>query len=542
MDNVQNLSFFQRLGGKFAIGFCVLAVLICAGSCFIGYFQYKNSLEKLYNETAYEVCHQSVSMIDGEKIKKYVNNEQTDEEYEVMKSSIENLRDKMDVVAIFAVKPDYPREGNYFYILESNAQEGKGHNFGYVENYPQRYKEEISGCYYEGLEYPDKYIYVNSADYGKNSFAMSPIYDNNNNIVSILMVQTSVDLIQKNLNKYLFYLILFTVVLVVFFLSVYLTYLRHTVIKPINMITLHTSEFVEHYTEEMPSEFYKIDLKDEIGILSRAVVKMENDIREYVADLAKAARAEEHMAAELNIAGKIQEDLFPCIFPAFPQRRDFDIYVKLLGCDVIGGNFYNYFMNDKDRIIIFAGDVSGNGVAASMFSVIAYTLISGYAAQNLSPGRILSAANSQLSKNNNAEKTVDAFLGSVNLSNGVMIYAAAGEMDVFIKHSGEGFAELPSKKGFPLASIDQAVYTNQEVCLSQGDLLCIFTKGVSNTVDEKGSMLGKDYAAEKLKELLREEYSLRMITERFFKFAEEFKGSKSQSMDSTMLLFRYFGS
>lgn len=541
MESKLNLSFFCRLSGKFAIGFCILAVLISSGTCYIGYFQYKNSVERLYNDTAYEVARQAVSMVDGDDIKKYADTGKTDEKYGEMRAEIENLREKMDVVAIFIVEVNSPVKGSYKYILDTISEPALPHEFGDTEEYAEKNREFVEGCFYEGLEYPDKYIYFESEKYGKNSFVMSPIYDSSGNIAAILMVQSSVELIQKTLDRYLFFSVVFTVVLVALFLTVYLAYLRQTVIKPIKKITIHTSEFIEHYTDEIPSALDEVKTGDEIGILSKSIIKMETDIRSYVDNLKEATTAKERMAAEFGIAGKIREDLFPCIFPAFPERRDFDIYVKLRGCDAIGGNFYNFFLINSSRLVVLLGDVSGNGVPTAMFSVIACTIISNCGTEALSPARILEEAGSRLSKNNNAHRTVDAFLGIINLNTGHMSYSAAGQMNVFIKHSGEGLIELPLIKSFPLAALDQVVYSNQEIYLSQGDLLCIMTTGAARTSGKKGDILGEDCVREKIGELIIQEYSLETIAEAFFEFMDSFRQGKEQSLDSTMFLFRYIG-
>lgn len=541
MKSKSDLSFFCRLSGKFATGFCILAVLISTGTCAIGYFRYKSSVEKLYNDTAYHVARQAVSMVDGDDIKRYANTGETDGKYKKMRDEIENLREKMNVVAIFIVEVNVPKNGSYNYILDTISVPSVPHELGDSEEYDERYREFVEGCYYEGREYPDEYIYVESERYGKNSFVMSPIYDGRGNVAAILMVQSSVELIQEILNRYLFFSVIFTVVLVALFLTIYLAYLRRTVIKPINEVAAHTSEFIEHYTGEISSSLTEVKTGDEIGILTRSIIKMETDIRNYVNNLEESTAAREHMAAEFGIARKIQEDLFPCTFPAFPERRDFDIYVKLSGCDVIGGNFYNFFLTEGGRLVLLLGDVSQNGIPTAMFSIIAHTIISSCAADEQSPAGILEEANNRLSKDNNAHRTADVFLGIVNLSTGLMSYSAAGEMNIFIKHSGEGLTELPQKEGIPLAVLEQAAYSNREIYLSQGDLLWIMTAGAVKTVDTRGDILGKTCVMEKLEDLVRREYSLKNMAEEFWEFIDGFRQGAEQSADSTVFLFRYIG-
>lgn len=532
--------FLQKLNTKFIIGFCILAVLISASTCSIGYYEYKTNVEELYNTNAYSIAYEARSLIDGERIKKYSESNKKDSYYETMQSNIETLRQNMDVVSIFIVKIDEEQTDHYRYILDTIEPPTAPMNLGDKVSYPKEYEKEIKSAFYDGKDLSNEYIYLQSKTYGYNSFAIVPVYDNNQAIVAILFVQSSVEKINHTLQQYLTFAVTLTIVLVVIFLLIYLTYLNRKVINPIKKITAHASGFINE-ASQLSTALEKIHTGDEIETLADALSKMEQDIHQYVENLALATATKEHMAAEFNVAKQIQQNLFPCQFPAFPERKDFDIYAELHTCETIGGNFYNFFLTDEKHLCILLGDVSGNGIPTSMFSVIATTLFSNYATQNLAPDKILSNINNHLSRNNHAELTIDIFLAIVNLETGKLSYSTAGNMNALLKSPGSEFEPLPSKKCFPLAAMEQVHYINQEITLSQGDILFLHTKGISEAVNDKGLIFGADYAKEKITELVKQEYSLKNMTTEFYTFLEAFQQDAPQNFDSTILLFRYTG-
>lgn len=532
--------FLRKLNTKFIIGFCILAILISASTCTIGYYEYKTNIEQLYNTDAYSVAYEARSLVDAEQIKKYATTGKKDEHYDTMQKSIETLRKNMDVVSIFIVKIDDEHPYSYRYILDTIEPPTTPMNLGDMTPYPKSYEKEITSAYYDGKDLSKEYIYLQSQTYGYNSFAIVPIYDNTQSIVAILFVQSSVEKIKHTLQQYITFAVTLTIVLVIIFLLIYLTYLNRRVISPIKRITAHASSFVSE-SSKLSTSLQKIHTGDEIETLADSLIKMENDIHQYIENLALATATKEHMTAEFNVAKQIQQNLFPCQFPAFPERTDFDIFAKLHTCDAIGGNLYNFFLTDKNHLCILFGDVSGNGIPTSMFSVIATTLISNYASQHLAADKILMNVNNDLSRNNHAELTVDIFLAMINLETGKLSYSTAGNMTALLKSPGGEFEPLPFKKCFPLAAMEQVHYIEQEFSLSQGDILCLYTKGISEAVNEKGLLFGADYAKEKLAELIKQEYSLKNMTEEFYAFLNDFQNGVSQSFDSTILLFRYTG-
>lgn len=532
--------FFRTLNRKFILGFSVLAFAILIASCTIGYHVYKTNIEKVFNEHAYSVAIEARSLIDGDFLKHYAETLTEDEDYYKMKADVENLRKNMNVISIFVTQVNTPSQGDYLYLIDTFEEHDYEFPLGGVNPYPVEYKSQVETVYYDGTDLSDTCIYVDSDTYGSNFFAIVPIYDSNGDIVADLFVQSSIEQMHGTLRQYLMYAISFTIILVIIFLLLYLTYLNRRLVAPLKKITRHASGFVED--SSITGTMERIRTGDEIETLSDAMIQMEHDIREYTENLATATAAKEHMAAELNVAKQIQQNLFPYHYPAFPERKDFDIYARLQSCDAIGGNFYNFLLLDDSHLCLFMGDVSGNGIPTSMFSVIATTLIGNYASLKMTPDRILANTNNELSKNNHAGLTVDAFLAIVDLSTGQFTYATAGNgIYALQKSPGSPFEPLRQKSCFPLATIGQVMYPSSRFTLSQGDVLILHSKGIAEAVNDKGMVFGASYAKDTINGLMQQEYSIKIITDRFFDTINDFENGTAQTTDSTVLIFRYMG-
>ncbi len=532
------IRIFNTLNGKFSFSFFILAVTILTSSCTIGYHVYRTNIEKLYNAHAYSTAAQARALTDGDTLMQYLSDGEETGSYLRLKKEIETLRQNMDVISIFIVQVNKPSTGNYRYILDTLEDHAYENQLGAVTEYPLQYQKQIEAVYYDGADLSEEYIYVNSQTYGSNFFAIVPVYNSKDEIVADLFVQSSVGRIHETLKQYLTYAISFTIITVIILLLIFLNILNRYTVTPIRHITQHASNFISG--NEISTSLEKIRTGDEIETLADALYQMESDIGQYTENLAAATASKEHMAAELNVARQIQQNLFPFEYPAFPGRKDFDIYASLNSCDAIGGNFYNFLLLDENRLCLFLGDVSGNGIPASMVTVIAATLIENYAALNMTPDRILSNVNNELSKNNRAELTADVFLAVIDLAASQISYATAGDsITALLKRPGTDFEPLPYKSCYPLATIEQVRYPVSQITLTQGDILFLHTKGVSHAVNDKGLVFGSDYARKTISELVQQEYSLKIMADKFLTTVSDFENHAPQLFDSGVLLFRY---
>ena len=202
--------------------------------------------------------------------------------------------------------------------------------------------------------------------------------------------------------------------------------------------------------------------------------------------------ARQRIETELNVATQIQADMLPRIFPAFPERREFDIYASMTPAKEVGGDFYDFFLVDDDHLALVIADVSGKGVPAALFMVIAKTLLKNAVQMGLSPKAALEKVNNQLCENNEAEMFVTVWLGVYEISTGRLIAANAGHEYPAIRRWGGEFELFRDPHGFVLAGMEDARYREYELEIGPGDTLFVYTDGVAEATDAADTLYGTE--------------------------------------------------
>jgi len=184
--------------------------------------------------------------------------------------------------------------------------------------------------------------------------------------------------------------------------------------------------------------------------------------------------------------------MLPRIFPPFPERQDFDIYATMDPAKEVGGDFYDFFLTDDDHLCLVMADVSGKGVPAALFMVIAKTLIKNHALHGESPSEILYNVNNQLCEGNEAEMFVTVWLAIIELSTGRGMAANAGHEHPAIRR-GDGKYELAVYRHAPaVAAMEGIPFRQHEFELSPGDRLFVYTDGVPEATDAHDELFGPE--------------------------------------------------
>ena len=278
---------------------------------------------------------------------------------------------------------------------------------------------------------------------------------------------------------------------------------------------------------------------DEIEELSESIKTMEMEINDYIDHLTEVTAEKERMGAELNIATQIQASMLPCIFPAFPDRNEFDIYASMDPAKEVGGDFYDFFLIDEDHIALVMADVSGKGVPAALFMVIAKTLLKNTAQSGISPKEVLSQVNTQLCENNEAEMFVTVWLGVMQISTGHMVCANAGHEYPAIRRVGGQYELLHDKHGFVLAGMEGSRYREYEITLEKGDSLFVYTDGVPEATNAENELFGTDRMLEALNQ--NPDAASEEVIREVQKAMEVFVKQAPQFDDITMLSMIYKG-
>ena len=174
---------------------------------------------------------------------------------------------------------------------------------------------------------------------------------------------------------------------------------------------------------------------------------MEDDLQDYEKNLTKITAEKQRINTELTLASKIRADMLPNIFPAFPDRNEFDINASMIPAKEVGGDFYDFFFVDQDHLAMVIADVSGKGIPAAMFMVMSKGIIETQCMSGSSPAQIPADVNKMICAKNHEKMFVTVWLGILDLRNGELTAANAGHEYPIIK-------AIPHNSGVRIAQQD----------------------------------------------------------------------------------------
>ena len=317
--------------------------------------------------------------------------------------------------------------------------------------------------------------------------------------------------------------------------------LRRIATRPLKQLTQAATSFAagdEGYKKE---DIVDLDIKsnDEIGALYREIRSMQSRIIDNTEHIARMSAEKERISTELELATQIQADMLPNIFPAFPDRTEFDIYASMTPAKAVGGDFYDFFLIDDDHLALVIADVSGKGIPAALFMMISKIMIQNIAQSVSSPAKVLEEVNHQIMANNREEMFVTVWLGVLDLPSGRLIAANAAHEYPMLMAPGGSFQLYRDPHGFVIGGMPGIKYKDYELVLSPGTKLFVYTDGVPEARNADHEFYGtdriltvlntwKDAAPQEILEHLRED-------------VDTFAGESEQFDDITMLCLEYRG-
>ncbi len=212
----------------------------------------------------------------------------------------------------------------------------------------------------------------------------------------------------------------------------------------------------------------------------------------------KDSEERQRISTELDVATRIQADMLPCIFPAFPERPEFDIYATMNPAKEVGGDFYDFFMVDDTHLAIVIADVSGKGVPAALFMVIGKTLLNDHTKPGADLGEVFSEVNELLCRSNSEGLFITAFEGVLDLVTGEFTFVNAGHEMPFIARADGVYEVHRLRPGFVLAGMEDMVYQSGSIQLSPGDKIFQYTDGVTEATNAAHELYGMERLTEVL--------------------------------------------
>ena len=479
----------RKLQSTVMLSFMVLAiVLILIISWVVGDRYIRNEMENC-RTTAYAYTKSAAEMIDGDKIAGYVETGEKDEYYYEVLHFLNSFRLNTDIQYFYVF---VPCEEDLVYIWDANAlkadeTEIDACDLGYREEYMDGGKEVALSVFKQNP--PEEIDLFNDETYGYIATATSPIFDSNGNPVAIVGVDVYMPDLQDNMRQFLVVVIVAIMLVVTAAILLCFVFVKRKIVNPINTIRDVSKTMVDNLENEESIQV-TVQTGNEIEELFDSFKQMYGDVKEYIRRLSAVTAEKERIGAELDVAAHIQASMLPGVFPAFPDRTEFDIYATMDPAKEVGGDFYDFFMVDERHLAIVMADVSGKGVPAALFMVIGKTLIKDHTTPDRDLGKVFTEVNNLLCEANSEGLFITAFEGVLDLVTGEFTYVNAGHEMPFICQAGGDFVAHKIRAAFVLAGMEDMRYRAGSMMLEPGDKVFQYTDGVTEATNIHNELYG----------------------------------------------------
>ena len=273
-----------------------------------------------------------------------------------------------------------------------------------------------------------------------------------------------------------------------------------------------------------------IDLDD----LSRTIEKAIEQVR-YIRESQQEHNQLESIKNDLAISGEIQQTILPRSFPPFPELTEVvDIYASMTPAKDVGGDFYDFFQIDDERIGLVIADVSGKGVPASLFMAVSRTLLRATALRGVSSAECLTYANKLLCKESLDSMFVTVFYGIYHYKTGMMDYTNAGHNPPYLLRGGRTVECLPVASNFVVGVFDDIEFESNTLTFGIGDTLLLYTDGVTEAFNDKREQFSESNLQDILASM-HESSSAKEVVTSVLQSVKTFSGDYPQSDDITLL-------
>lgn len=538
--------FAFRMVSGIVLWFLLFAIIVST----IGFVLFTKSLTREYNDSAFRTAESAAMLVNGDKIDEYMEIERgrsgaegsafISTEYADYWSRMNVLCQKQNVTLIYVIKVDTSDYGRFEAVFNT-VNESSGYDpwaVGYQKDTTnEEYRKVYREIYENGLEHGTVVRNKNLKGSEAHITSLIPIKNSSGEVSAILCVERPMEELTQGRWEYVKNILIATLLLMVASCVCLALYIKRHFAKPVETISEETTRFSQN---PFASDKLMIDKNSEIReirTLAESIDKMEHDTLLYMDELTRATAERERMAVELSLAATIQTNMLPSTFPPYPHRKDFDIFALMDAAKDVGGDFYDFYILDNDRLVILVADVSGKGIPAALFMMRAKMTIKTLAEGGADVHMILSEANERLCEGNEAGMFVTAWIGIVDMKSGVLSYANAGHNPPLIRRHTGSFEYLKTRPNFILAGMEGTAYRNYEIQLLPGDELFLYTDGVTEATNTEKMMFGEERLLDILNSAIKESAESRCRSVK--KAISEFVGGAEQFDDITMLSVRF---
>lgn len=312
-------------------------------------------------------------------------------------------------------------------------------------------------------------------------------------------------------------------VLAVVFGAIY-SLINNIIVRNIRVINRSLKEISDGNLDQI----IDVHSSQEFDQLSDSINKTVDTLKHYI-DEAKA-----RIDKELEVSRQIQISALP---KELKGQQNFDICATMFTAKEVGGDFYDYYPLDNGNLTFLIADVSGKGIPAAMFMMRAKTELKDRAETGMELSSVVTEANNALCEGNDAGMFVTAWLGCLDSKTGIVSFINAGHNPPIIYHKDKGFEYLRTKASLVLGALPDIKYSSQTVKLEEGDIIFLYTDGVTEATDINDNLLGEEHLLEVLNS--RKYSSMKEMCAFVKEEVDKFAGSAPQFDDITMVALRY---
>ena len=313
--------------------------------------------------------------------------------------------------------------------------------------------------------------------------------------------------------------------------------LSKRIVKPLGIMTERVQSLGGNNLQFFMEDAYRTG--DEIEVLADAFATLSARTLQYVDQVQRVTAEKERIGAELSMATDIQASQLPRLFPAFPNRPEFDVYASMTPAKEVGGDFYDFFLVDDDHIALVMADVSGKGVPAALFMMISRVLIKSHLQNGETPGEALENVNDQLCEGNDAELFVTVWVAVLEISTGKGIAVNAGHEHPALRRANGQYELVVYRHSPAVATLEGIPYKEHTFQLNPGDSLFVYTDGVAEATSADKELFG----TERMLEALNRDPDAEPIgvLKNVMDGINAFVADAEQFDDITMLCLKYIG-
>ncbi len=528
--------------------FIIVIVVSLIASAVIGVSTYSEMSDKLRNYT-YEAAFTGSKIASSKQITaqrgsiaEYIETGKTDLDYENLLDNLRLIVENYDLQCCDIFVP----HGKHITYVISTDDKTPGESLGKEAAYYGEEKDyavkALNAPLKTELDYKQstrENLYTDNVKNGVNIMTYyMPVLDKDGKPAAVFSASYSVDYFVRTIWEDIFGLMGTSLAVMLVSVIIFYFSIRKHVIKPVTKLTKSVRS-MEESVKHGQTVATNIHTDDEFEELATAFEDMNRDLIGYIDENTKITAEKERIDTELNLATNIQAGMLPDKFPAFPDRDDFDIYASMKPAKEVGGDFYDFFLIDENRLGVVMADVSGKGVPAALFMMYSKILLKSYTLMKQSPKAALEEVNRQICESNPEDMFVTVWLGVLDLRTGVFTAANAGHEKPAVKQADGRFELYKDKHGMMVGYMDGITFREYELKLTKGAKLFLYTDGVAEATNANDELFGTDRMIDALR--TAEDKKPKDILAAVNAAVDEFVGDAPQFDDLTMLCIEYQG-